>query len=319
MPRPLRIQFAGACYHVINRGAGRRRVFRNHDQSAYFLSLLEAVSDRFAAEIHGYCLLPTGYQLMVRTPEGNLERIMRHVNGLYTQRWNRTARQSGALFRGRYKAVLVDPEPYWSRVSRYLHLAPVAARVADEPEDHGWSSYGAFIGTAPKPAWLHTELVLSAFGPRQRQRRYQAFVNEGVDDATARFYGRTHLSSMLGDVDFRRRAVANPAAIARRSGARPPRRPTSNQVIRAVAAQYGVRPGTLLISARGRGVATPARSLAMYVCQEHGGETLARIAEHFGLAGYASAGATIRNLRNRLERDAALRADLEAVLRRLGI
>jgi putative transposase len=319
MPRPLRIQYSGACYHVINRGAGRRRVFKSDEQSAYFLSLLEAVSERFAAEIHGYCLLNNGYQLMVRTPEGNLERIMRHVNGLYTQHWNRTARQSGALFRGRYKAVLVDPEPHWPAVSRFLHLAPVSAGLAGAPEGHAWSSYRAYVGAEPAPAWLHTEMVLGAFGARLQGRRYQAYVAEGVDDETARFYARTHLPSVLGDPQFRRRAVANPVALGRRTGARAPRRPTFGQINRAVAAHYGVRAASLLKSARGRGVATPARSLAMYVAQEHGGETLARIAEHFGLAGYASAGATIRNLRNRLQEDASLRADLAAILRKLDI
>jgi putative transposase len=317
MPRPLRIQFPGACYHVINKGAGRRRVFKNDEHHAYFLSLLDAVTERFAAEIHGYALLNAGYHLMVRTPEGNLERIMRHVNGLYTQHWNRTAGQSGALFRGRYKAVLVDPEPYWPSVSRFVHLAPVAAGQAAEPEDHEWSSYRAYIGATAAPRWLHTELVLSAFGARQRQRRYREYVAEGVDDTIELFYGRTHLPSALGEGDFRRRAAANPAAMARRSGIKAPRRPSFNQVIRAVAAHYGVRPNSLLKSARGRGVATPARSLSMYVCQEHGGETLARIAEHFGLAGYASAGATIRNLRNRLKEDAALRQDLQAIVANL--
>jgi putative transposase len=319
MPRPLRIQFAGACYHVINRGAVRRRVFKSDEQAAYFLSLLEAVTERFAAEIHGYCLLNNGYQLMVRTPEGNLERIMRHVNGLYTQHWNRAARQSGALFRGRYKAVLVDPVPYWPAVSRYVHHVPVSARLVERPEDHAWSSYPAYIGTEPVPEWLHTEMVLHAFGTRNRQRRYRTYVEEGVDDEIAHFYGRTHLPSVLGDAQFRRRAVANPAAMGRRTGARGPRRPTFAQINRAVASHYGVRPGALLKSARGRGVATPARSLAMYVSQEHGGETLARIAEHFGLAGYASAGATIRNLRNRLQHDENLRDDLEAILGRLNV
>jgi putative transposase len=316
MPRPLRVQYPGACYHVINKGAARRRVFKSDEQHAYFLSLLEATSDRFAAEFHGYCLLGNGYHLMVRTPEGNLERIMRHVNGLYTQYWNRAARQSGALFRGRYKAVLVDPDAYWPAVSRYVHLAPVHARLADEPEAYTWSSYAAYIGQRPTPTWLHTDLVLQAFGLRQRQRRYQAFVEEGVDEEVTRFYARTHLPSLLGDAEFRRRAASPPAA-GRRAGLRVPRRPSMNRIIRAVAAHYDVKPSTLLKSARGRGVSTPARSLAMYVSQEHGGETLARIAEHFGLAGYASAGATIRNMRNRLQRDPGLQADLQAILRRL--
>ncbi len=318
MPRPLRIQFPGACYHIINTAAGRRKIFRNDEQFDYFLSLLAAVTERFGAEFHGYCLLGGGYQLMVRTPEANLERIMRHVNGLYTQFWNRSVRKSGALFRGRYKAVLVEPGDWWTDVSRYLHLAPVAARAASAPEDYCWSSYAAYIGQARKPAWLHTDMVLKPFG-RRRVAGYRAFVGVGVSDELAHFYSRTHLASILGSADFRQAAVTNPATIARRAKVPTPRRPTFSQVVKAVARYYGVPPATLHKSARGRGVATPARSLAMYICQEHGGETLAQIADQFGLAGYASAGATIRNLRNRMHEDKALRRDRDAILRQLNV
>jgi REP element-mobilizing transposase RayT len=89
----------------MNRGAGRQRVFKTDSQRRYFLSLLGETAERVNAEWHAYCLLGNHYHLMVRTPEGNLQRIMRHVNGLYTQYFNRSAHRDGTLVRGRYKVI----------------------------------------------------------------------------------------------------------------------------------------------------------------------------------------------------------------------
>ena len=129
MARPLRIEFKGAWYHVMNRGAGRCRIFENDAQRHYFLSLLEVTCERFNAEWHAYCLMTNHYHLMLRTPQGNLQRIMRHINGVYTQYYNRESRRDGPLFRGRYKAILVDAEAYWTHLSRYIHRNPVDASV----------------------------------------------------------------------------------------------------------------------------------------------------------------------------------------------
>jgi len=41
MPRPLRIEYPNAWYHVMNRGAGRRKIFRNDNHRKIFLSCLE--------------------------------------------------------------------------------------------------------------------------------------------------------------------------------------------------------------------------------------------------------------------------------------
>lgn len=69
MARPLRIEFEGAWYHVMNRGAGRKAIFRNDADRRYFLKLLQEISDRFAVEMHAYCLMDNHYHLMVHTPE----------------------------------------------------------------------------------------------------------------------------------------------------------------------------------------------------------------------------------------------------------
>jgi len=98
MARPLRIEYDGAWYHVINRGAARHPVFTTHAHRHYFLSLLADTYDRFNAEWHAYCLMDNHYHVLVRTPEANLPRIMRHINGLYTQYYNPTEGRADLSF-----------------------------------------------------------------------------------------------------------------------------------------------------------------------------------------------------------------------------
>ena len=85
------------------------------------------------------------YHLLLRTPEANLQRIMRHLNGLYTQFFNRSERKDGPLFRGRYKAILVDAQSYWLQLSRYIHRNPLEAKLCKSLRQYQWSSYRAYI------------------------------------------------------------------------------------------------------------------------------------------------------------------------------
>jgi REP element-mobilizing transposase RayT len=64
---------------------------------------------------------------------------MRHINGLYTQKFNRSEKHDGPLFRGRYKAIVVDSNSYLLQVSRYIHLNPVIAKIVKKPEMYKWS------------------------------------------------------------------------------------------------------------------------------------------------------------------------------------
>jgi putative transposase len=91
------------------------------------------------------------YHLLLSTPEGNLNRVMRHINGVYTQRYNRLEKTDGPLFRGRYKAILVDADAYLLCVSRYIHLNPVAAGIVKKAHQYRWSSYCAYIGKVVPP------------------------------------------------------------------------------------------------------------------------------------------------------------------------
>jgi len=146
MSRPLRIEFPGAFYHVTSRGNERKAIFYSDGDRLIFSDVLADVCRRFNWIVHAYCQMDNHYHLLVETPDGNLSKGMRHLNGVYTQRFNRKQNRIGHVFQGRYKAILVDKDSYLLELARYIVLNPVRARMLRSAEDWPWSSYRATAG-----------------------------------------------------------------------------------------------------------------------------------------------------------------------------
>ena len=251
------------------------------------------------------------YHLMVRTPEGNLQRIMRHINGVYTQYFNRSEQTDGALFRGRYKAILVDANAYWSQLSRYIHRNPIEASIVDSLNAYHWSSYPAYAGLVAKPTWLSIDYILGAVGGKSA---YVSFVNQREDDKLTTFYAGKKQSPILGDSSFRQQVLRDMRSTIDQPDLKRARKlPSIAEIIRVTARHFDCEENSLYHSTRGKGVTSPARSVAMYLCHEIGGNTLSQIAEAFGLASYASAGSTIRNIRLRIKHDELLRNNIDLI------
>ncbi len=181
MSRPLRLEFAGALYHITSRGNEKKAIYLEDADFELFLSLMAEVCQRFNWVIHAYCLMTNHYHLVVETPDGNLSRGMRHLNGVYTQRFNSNHKRVGHLFQGRYKAILVDKDSYLLELSRYVVLNPVRARMVNEPGDWPWSSYRVTIGKQDGFEGLAADALLMQFG-NQRNRaieRFQTFISQG--------------------------------------------------------------------------------------------------------------------------------------------
>jgi REP element-mobilizing transposase RayT len=300
MARPLRIEYPGAWYHVMNRGLGRRAVDQSDDQRHYFLSLLGDISDRFGAEIHAYCLMGNHYHLMVQTREGNLQRIMRHINGVYTQYVNRGQRSDGPLFRGRYQAILVDADAYWTGLSRYIHRNPLEAGMVTHLAEYPWSSYPAYINQRKAHPWLHTRTILQALAPRRRAAAYRAFVEGGADDKDIRtLYTTERHAPILGDEDFKRRIVRRqkPRADEIPDTRRIHEAPDPDTIVAHVARAFGVGPDRITRPERRYRGGNIPRMSALYLCQTLGRMKLQAIAGYFGLGHYASVSRSIGQLR----------------------
>src|SRR5574342_859448 len=115
MARPLRLEFAGAVYHLTSRGNARQKVFFTDHDRRLFLDTLAQVVSRYGWICHAYCLMANHYHLLVETPKANLSIGMRQLNGIYTQSFNRRHKRVGHLFQGRFKAILVEKNLiFWS-------------------------------------------------------------------------------------------------------------------------------------------------------------------------------------------------------------
>jgi putative transposase len=185
MARPLRLEFAGATYHVTARGDGREDIYLSDADRRLFLAVLGRVAERFNWTIHAYCLMSNHYHLLVETPEGNLSKGMRQLNGVYTQDFNRTHHRVGHVFQGRYKAILVEKEAYLLELVRYVVLNPVRAGMVRTPGEWPWSSYRATVGDECAPDWLEARWVLSVFGETAAEAvgAYVRFVADGIGRA----------------------------------------------------------------------------------------------------------------------------------------
>lgn len=182
MSRPLRLEFAGALYHVTSRGNERKAIYQNEADHQAFLELMAQVCERFNWVVHAYCLMTNHYHLLLETPDANLSDGMRQLNGVYTQTFNRTHKRVGHLFQGRFKAILVQKDSYLLEVSRYIVLNPVRAAMVDNCEEWPWSSYCFTCHYHEPPPWLAVDQLLSLFGSERSQaiRKYQDFVLRGV-------------------------------------------------------------------------------------------------------------------------------------------
>ena len=72
MARPLRLEFAGAVYHVTSRGDRREAIYLDDEDRQEWLAVLFLVCDRFNWVVHAYCQMTNHYHLLVETVEANL-------------------------------------------------------------------------------------------------------------------------------------------------------------------------------------------------------------------------------------------------------
>ncbi|MEE9153581.1 MAG: transposase [candidate division NC10 bacterium] len=201
MSRPLRIEFPGATYHVMNRGLAARPIFQTAADRATFLEGLGEVHARWGLQIFAYCLMRNHYHLCVQTPRVPLSRIMRHVDGVYTQRYNRRHRRDGPLFRGRYRAIVVEADRYLLAVMRYIHQNPVATDQVARPERYQWSSLRYYLSPHGRPLWLETKTPLGHFGGRKPA--FLAFMRGQAEEELLTFYRGRRGGPILGTEGFK--------------------------------------------------------------------------------------------------------------------
>jgi REP element-mobilizing transposase RayT len=306
MSRPLRIEYPGAYYHVMNRGLAHSPIFLDAQDRTRFLNLVGEIWRLWGVEVYAYCLMDTHYHLLLQTLRAGLSRPMRHLDGLYTQRFNRAHQRDGPLFRGRYQAIVIDAEAYLLAVARYIHQNPVAAGIVENIDHYRWSSHRGYVTPRTAPPWLNITAVLARFGQGRRGlQEYQAFMHAGGEKELEDFYRTKVRPPLLGDKGFMQWVKEKLGARARVDEEQPQSRRVYGygleEIVAATARVYGK--GVEELRKKRRGQENEARAMAMYLCRRLGGYKLVEIGQALGLAKYSSVSSACLAMKGRVEKD----------------
>jgi putative transposase len=305
MPRPPRIQFPGANYHLVTRGDGRKKLF--HDQGHYerFTKGLEEEVQRCGWIVLSFCWMPNHIHALIQTPQPNLATGMQHWLSGYANWYAKRNRRTGHLYQGRYKAFLVEDASYYWTLSRYIHLNPCRGSkplVAD-PESWPNSSFGGYARKSKQVPWIAYDQLHShwraSVGGKDPASAYRRYVKADLPVKHDPFTENLR-EWVFGSEDFLRRMVALA------EGSRPNRHQSTSrrlrtvsmqEILRATALEHGVEPSDY------SGFRSPAagRDMAAWLCRRWTGSTLAELGPAFGLAGTDSVSNLVRRAEKRYQ------------------
>lgn len=307
MPRPPRIEFPGATYHILSRGVARKETFLGEEDYLAFLEILGQIVQRGVLLVHAFSLLPNHVHILGETPMGNLSKWMQILFGRYAEQFNYRHDRVGHLWQDRYKALLTDEGEYFLNCSRYIHLNPARADLATVSE-YPWSSYACYLGRSWPVDWVHIEKTMSYFNGIEEYRAFVESAEEAVDpwkNARAGLvYGGKgfveRIKHQLGNTSHKQ----SPAVF--KALRRAEQLPTATDV--QVAAEKAFADSS--DCQRGMMVAYALHSFAMVNIEE-----IAPVVNRTPSA----VSHAIRTIRARLEKDATLAARMEGVPQKCGI
>ena len=238
---------------------------------------------------------------------------MRHINGVYTQYFNRAHGLDGHLFRGRYKSILVDSDAYLLELLRYIHRNPVEAGMVDRLESYLWSSHKGYLSRSEKWNWLHKDYVLKIFSDKTNEalQRYRAFVNKKIPEEINRILGSKKWPSVIGKESFIN-WVKEPFLIQKRNAEVPESKslaPDSERIRGAVCRSYDINEEDLVVSRRG--VTNEPRNAAIYLMRHLVGSKLEEIGREFGIKNYSSVSTVIGRTKQKAATDREFRKRIE--------
>jgi len=303
MTRPLRIEYPDAWYHVMNRARKRQEAFATVEDCNSFIDIIKDAAEIFNMKIAAYCLMANHYHLLVQTPDANLSRCMRHINGIYTQRYNARNGCDGTLFRGRYKSIVVDADSYLLELVRYIHRNPLRAGIVAKLDDYEWSSHKGYVSKAKKWEWLHKDYILGMFSKDKRSQiiSYKRFISSEESAELIHYYSKKNIPSILGDKIFVK--LLKDSFLKKKKEKEIPEStklcPEVIDIKQAVCAYYQKEEADLLMSRRG--VENEARDFAMYMLRVIRSERLTKIGEEFNLSNYSSVSTAIERIKRKMD------------------
>ena len=203
----IKTYIKNGCYHIYNRGVEKRIIFLDQQDYGVFLSYLkEYLLPKNEKELHtrlsdpkisyqekekvlkllrlnnfnqeitllAYCLMPNHFHFFVKQKNlGAIDKFMNSLGTRYTMYFNRKYKRVGSLYQGVYKAVLVEREPQFLHLSKYIHQQALASQgeaLRGQP-----SSLPDYLGLQ-KTLWVKPEEVLSYFSRTNPLLSYENFM-----------------------------------------------------------------------------------------------------------------------------------------------
>jgi REP element-mobilizing transposase RayT len=316
MSRPLRIKYPNAWYHILNRGRRKELIFIDTKDYYRFIDLLKDTSEQWNLRIAAYCLMPNHYHLLVQTPDANISRCMQHIDGIYTQQFNRHHECDGSLFRGRYKSILVDADRYLLLLVRYIHYNPLKAGLTDRIDRYLWSSHRGYLSNAEKWNWLYKDFVFSMLSKNKddRLKNYRQFISMEEENDISKVLDKKKWPAMLGSVDFITK-VKEKFLSEKINDEVPQSRelaPDPYRIQKIVCEYYRIDKGKLFSSRRG--IFNEPRNIAIYLTRRLRGDSLKQIGVHFKLKKYSSVSSIIERMNEAIAKDQKLRNRIEKLI-----
>jgi REP element-mobilizing transposase RayT len=320
MSRPLRIQYPDAWYHVMNRGRRGEKIFANKKDYLSFIDILEELTEVFNINISAYCLMSNHYHLLVQTPDANLSRAMRHLNGVYTQRYNRRNSFDGQLFRGRYKSILVESDTYALELVRYIHRNPLEAGVVDNLKKYQWSTHKIYLSDAKKWKWVYKDYILKLFSKSKPLsiKLYKEFIKKETPENINQIFGRKNLPTILGSRSFVEK-IKDKFFNSNDFEEIPEKRsltPDIDKIKQAVCNTYRIKESVLYVSRRG--YFNEPRNVAVYLERRLRNDTLRQVGEQFHIEKYSTVSSIVERVKYEMKVDSGFKKRIEAVAMKIS-
>lgn len=258
MARNARIEYPGAVYYISINAAPNVKAFKDNIDKRRFLRILETAASRYNLVVHAYVIMEDGYRLVVETPLGNLSKTMQYINSHYMAYANTRRSDSGRIFSGRYRSVLIEKNKYLLKLCRHLHQEPVARGIVARAGNYAWSSHNAYTMGKFKEFEPRTKDALSNFdGFKQRQRRkFEKFVDSGAIAEWRELEKKLSHSRTLGEINEEhiKKAVPKKAAST-----------VSHDLIIEKTAEYFKTTPNMIVDNKIK--PNPPRNMAIYLCR----------------------------------------------------
>jgi putative transposase len=304
----------------MNRGRHGENIFKGKEDYWIFVELLQELNDVFNVRVAAYCLMSNHYHLLVQTPDANLSRSMRHLNGVYTQRYNRRHSCDGQLFRGRYKSIVVESDSYALELVRYIHRNPLEAGLVDNLLKYKWSSHKPYLSDAKKWQWLHKDYILKLFSKSKTEsvKLYRQFILKGTPEEINEIFGGRTLPPVLGSESFVDR-IKDTFFDSKDFEEIPESKklaPDVDKIKRSVCMAYNIEETDLYVGRRG--YFNEPRNAAIYLVRHLRNETLRTIGAQFRIEKYSTVSSIVEKVKYEMKGDKGLKKRVQDLAQKIA-